>query len=176
MTNQNKKIITQDEQDIVLDAKKGFFANIFTSVNKILLSDKKIGELNGKWATLFKTFLMLSFITFPTFLAWGTWVTKNTFEMCNHLEDTAHFNQRLTNFESNVKIIERMESQINRISDKVETLPPPEWRRRIEILETEYAKISTEMKALDKINAAEHSQMLILLESIKTKLDLLVKQ
>ena len=175
MTDNPNPFIQEEEKEILIDSKKGFFGIICNFLNNLFSSDKKIGALNGKWATMLKICLMVAFISGPPILTWCTLVTKNVFDSSMHFKNKEHFDKKLAEFESNVKIIERIEIQLNKISDKVETLPPPEWRRRIEILEAEYTKANVEIRSLDKINSIEHGQILILLESIKTKLDMLAK-
>jgi len=39
----------------------------------------KIGEINGKWALVFKMLLVGNSIMLPAVLAWGTWVTTMLF-------------------------------------------------------------------------------------------------
>ena len=137
------------EEGIIEEPKKG----LLNWINNFVTSNKSIGQLNGKWASAFKLLIMLSFLCIPTFFAWATWVTTTTWNNTNAITNIATY---------------------------VEHLPPPEgctpsadWRRRIEVLENNCIMYTKEIIQLDRTNATEHSQILILLEGIKTKLELI---
>jgi hypothetical protein len=72
-----------------------------------------------------------------------------------------------------MRILERVEKEINKIGIKVDDFPPPEWRRRIDVLESVTDKVNTKLETIDKNNSSEHHSITLLVESIKTKLDLI---
>ena len=159
-----------DEEDLVeeiLEPKTGFWH----SIKRLFISDKKIGDLNGKWAAMLKMVLVIIILIVPTFFAWATWVTNEIFAAKYHRSQTENFGTRLVELETNFKILSRVEAEINKISTKVETLPPPEWRRRIEILETHDAVLDKNLNTLEDANSDGHAKILILLEGIKTKVE-----
>jgi hypothetical protein len=53
----------------------------------------------------------------------------------------------------------------------MDNLPPPEWKRRIEILEAGRETNAEHIIALDKNNSTEHSNILVILKEINTKLE-----
>jgi len=144
---------SNDKQLDITEPKKGLMSCFFGFFSDLFTSDKKIGELNGKWAFMLKVVLMLLFVSIPTFFAWGTWVTTSIFEQS---------------------------TSIQRLQDKTGTLPPitgcipsEDWRRRIELMETKSDLLSNYTASVDKQNAEDHSRILILLENIKTKVEML---
>ncbi len=160
-------IENEDIVEEILEPKTGFWHGIKT----LFVSDKKIGELNGKWAAMLKMVLVIAILTVPTFFAWATWVTNEIFAAKYHRNQTEDFSTRIVELETNLKILTRVENEINKISDKVETLPPPEWRRRIEILENHDTTIDNKLNTLENTNNEGHAKILILLEGIKTKVE-----
>lgn len=42
-------------------------------------ASQKIGEINGKWAMMFKVHLAVGSIVLPALLGWGIWVTSHQF-------------------------------------------------------------------------------------------------
>lgn len=164
-------IIVDDEliDEELLEPKQG----LFTKLSSLLTSDKKVGELNGKWATLFKAVLIVCILVIPTLLGWATWVTTEVFSYRSHEDVTADFNERIQALERTSSSIAKIEKQIDNIILKMDALPPPEWKRRIELLESQYATISSQLNDVDKTNTSEHGQILVLLEGIKTKVDMI---
>jgi hypothetical protein len=164
-------IIVDDEliDEELLEPKQG----LFTKLSSLITSDKKVGELNGKWATLFKVVLIVCILVIPTLLGWATWVTTEVFSYRSHADATTGFDERITKLENATSAIARIEKQIDTITTKIDALPPPEWKRRIEILESQYTTISNQLDAVDKTNTSEHGQILVLLEGIKTKVDMI---
>jgi hypothetical protein len=139
--------------------------------SSLLISKKKIGDLNGKWATMFKIVILISIIGVPTMLSWMTWVTSNIYAAQYHQTLTEGYAARIIDLETNMKILSRVESEIGKLSVKMDNLPPPEWKRRIEILEAGRETNAEHIIALDKNNSTEHSNILVILKEINTKLE-----
>jgi len=142
----NKDLDITEPKKGLMSCFSGFFSDLFTS-------DKKIGELNGKWAFMLKVVLMLLFVSIPTFFAWGTWVTTSIFE-----QNT---------------LIQRLQDKTTQLPPTGGCVPTEDWRRRIEMAELQTITISDYTRNIDKQNTADHSQILILLEGIKTKVEML---
>ena len=137
------------EEDYILDNKKGLFKTILG----MFYDNQKIGEINGKWAFMLKAVLLLFFVCVPTFFGWATWVTKSTWDNTSRIEI---------------------------IKENITLLPPPtgcaptlDWQRRIENLEVYVENTGKDIKAIEKLNSDEHRQILIMLEGIKTKVELI---
>ena len=166
--------IKKDEAfDDIIEPKIGFFNSICKFINNMLSSNKKIGDLNGKWAGLFKFVLILCILVIPSFFTWASWVTAEVFASKysrNHIE---HFEERIVDLEANSKLLSRVENELIKISNKVDDLPPPDWKRRIEILENQRAIDETRTIEQYKANQDDHNKILILLEGIKAKIELI---
>jgi len=102
-----------------------------------------VGDLNGWWAWLLK----LSLVSFPVFatgiITWATWATSEI--MAQKYAD--HFTVA-----DAVRMQDRWDVRLEKIADKVESSPPAEWKKRIEMLEEnqrrmidQYARISTDL-------------------------------
>jgi hypothetical protein len=145
--------------------------SLWRYLSSFLVSKKKIGELNGKWATLFKFVLLLIIIGVPTLFAWMTWVTSNIYASQYHQLVTQSQEGRMIELETNMKILERVETEISKLSIKMDNLPPPDWRRRVEILEEGRETNAKKIDALDKNNTTQHTDIQLILKEINTKMD-----
>lgn len=141
--------------------------------SSLLISKKKIGDLNGKWATMFKVVILLIIVGVPTMMTWMTWVTSNIYAVQYYQSTTEGYAARIIDLETNMKILSRVESEISKLSTKMDNLPPPEWKRRIEILESGREVNSANIVTLKDNNTSEHSNILLILKEINTKLEFL---
>lgn len=120
---------------------------------------RAIGAMNGKWAFLLKLVLITTPAAWAIFvtvdLPWRVWVTKTTFasvETHKHLGDlTNKLDQYITAREADYRAMDK----------RLDALPTPEWRKRVEDLE-----------GWERQNRADHAQILIALEAIKAKLNI----
>lgn len=157
------------------DSNFSFFGFLFNIIKSPFSREKKIGDLNGKWAVAFKLVLISIIMTVPTFFAWATWVTNGIYNSNNHICTTneMEYEHRLKELEKQAMVSSRLESHLEKIGTKIDQLPHPEWRRRVEVLENQYKEIKTEIKQNNSSNNLDHQQIFILLESIKTTLELI---
>ena len=132
--------------DQMEEINKGFFG-------KLILSDKKIGDLNGKWAAAFKILIILLFLSIPTVIMWGTWITNKAYNLESHIELTEDYGPRLQHLEKKAHEADLRDVRINNIEHKVD-------------------KTGDDVVQLEKANATDHTSILVLLEQIKTKLEL----
>ena len=154
--------IEPTDEDIYIEKpKNGLFYCVNNFLKNIFKQDKKIGELNGKWAFMLKAFLTLFLVITPTFFAWSTWVTVSIFD-----NNTQRVEERI---------------YIENIIEKLQHLPPPEgcppnseWKRRVESLENKTELLADYARAVEKKNDENNAKVLILLESIKTKVEILL--
>lgn len=123
-------------------------------------SDKRIGELNGHWAFLFKFILLLALFVLPTVGTWSIWVTSNIFSTKSHIEQTEKYDDRISTLEKcserNVVASQNVTTQIDK-------------------LEQTNKEQNQKIESLEKNNSSEHSQILIMLESMKATLESLKK-
>lgn len=120
-------------------------------VGDVFSTDKKIGDLNGKWAVLLKIVVLTGGIITPLLLTWTVWVTSNIFATQHHVYDTHDFRQRIVHIE---KVLESTPERIQ--SNKIEL-----------------QELKREVKAVNDNNTSDHQDILIQLSKIQTKLELL---
>lgn len=106
------------------------------------MTGKPIGQLNGPWAVLLKFALIMIPIMSAVSIPWVQWQTKEAYSS----EET-----RL--------IVDKLVDAVDTINRKFSELPPPEWRDRVRILESDARQ-----------NLEDHSDIKISLEQIKAKL------
>lgn len=157
-------IIETVEKDI-LEPKKGLFKWFL----RLFKSDKKIGELNGHWAALFKIILFMLLVSIPTFFTWMVWVTNSIYASQYHISDTEKFEQRITELEKTDMTRADLASKIDRLTGRLDTSSPDELKRRVELLEQSFTNLTTKTVELDKNNVADHSKII-------TTLDLILKE
>lgn len=146
--------INDSDLEDVIEPKLGIW-HWFTSFFK---SDKRIGELNGHWAFLFKFVLLVLLFIIPTLGTWGVWVTNNVMTTQFHVEQTEQYESRISALEKhNVKaetIAQTLDTQINK-------------------LEKVNQEQNAKLESLEKSNSTEHSQILIMLEAMKATLEVI---
>jgi len=153
-----------DENIYIEEPKNGLFYCVNNFLKNMFKQDnKKIGELNGKWAFMLKAVLTLFLILTPTFCGWCIWVTNSIFEQQNqYIEVRSNFNHLL--------------EKTNELPPRSGCVPTEEWRNRIEKNETKTDKFIEQLYSIDKKNEQDHGKILKLLEGIKTSLDSVKKQ
>lgn len=142
-TNTKKHFKEDDITDFV-EPKKGFMTWLYG----FFVSDKKIGELNGKWAALFKAVLFSLVFVIPTLFTWMIWVTTHVYASQYHIENTVDIEDRIVELEKTdaarsdvMRKIEKMEQQLYSLENSV-------------------------IPNLDKQNSTEHAKILTTLELI----------
>ena len=103
----------------------------------------RIGELNGRWALLLKTTVVvipiLTALVTAAFLPWSVWVTSNIYTMQN-----------------TTAVIDDLVKEAKAVDIRIDALPPDEWRARIRVLEDDA-----------KQNQKDHQVIIVSLEQIK---------
>lgn len=99
-------------------------------VGDVLSKEKKIGDLNGKWAVMLKMTILTSTVVAPLILAWVIWVTSNIFATQHHIADTTSFRERIVEVEAEV--------------------------REIENIQEDYKELKTDVKQSKELNTKEH--------------------
>ena len=143
----------------IVDPKKTFINSALDLTKGIFHSEKKIGEMNGRWAALFRICLVVVVLGIPSIGGWGLWLTRNAINTEYHLESTVRFEERIDILEQHNVMLERVEKQIEKISKDVDNLPPAEWRDIINNNTKNDADIKQRIIDLDKSNSAEHSKI-----------------
>jgi len=106
-------------------------------VGDVLSTERKIGDLNGKWAVMLKMTVLATTVVSPLIIAWAVWVTSNIFAVQHHLLDTNTFRKRIVDLE------------------KQDTLTHNE----IKVSQEDYVELKTDVKKLQEINTSEHKQI-----------------
>jgi hypothetical protein len=130
----------------------------------IFVSDKKLGEFNGIWAGLFKIAVLGLLCLIPTFFGWMVWITSMAYSAENHIFNTEDFQSRLIQLEKSDKIQEVLSTRIQKLSDKIDSMPPLDWRRRIETVESKLDNVEKTVNTVDKTNSTEHARISTALE------------
>lgn len=150
----HRKSVKNEDLDDIIEPKIGIWHWLLS----FFKSDKRIGDLNGHWAFLFKFILLVMLLVIPTIGTWGIWVTNNVMSAQFHIEQTQQHDIRITTLEKhldrNTVIAQNVEAQIHK-------------------LEQVNQDQNSIIDSLEKSNTTEHNQILILLESMKTTLELL---
>lgn len=81
-----------------------------------------IGNLNGRWAVLFKLMTMTYPVALGSLLGWGTWVTAKIFT----LQDAAA--HAMTDRDA--------AAMQAKLTEQIVAMPPPDWKARVIALET----------------------------------------
>lgn len=110
------------------------------------MSGKPIGELNGPWALLLK----ITLVCIPVF---GTAFTAVAIPWVRWQTETAYRSE-----ETRI-IVDELAESMTSINRRFADLPPPEWKDRVKLLETDARQ-----------NLQDHSDIKISLEQIKAKL------
>jgi hypothetical protein len=138
-------------------------------------SDKRIGELNGHWAFLFKFILLVLLFVIPTIGTWGMWVTNEVINAKYHAIQTSAYGDRITKLEeASLKesvVLNHVSNQLTKIESIVTAISPPDLTRRIERIEKTADDNNTRLNTLDKNNSEQHANLLITLEQIKVKVE-----
>ena len=104
------------------------------------MAGSKIGELNGKWSVIFRTWMVLEPLLIVTLLPWCVWVTTDTLD------------QRRIHAEMNGEFQKQMSIIVREVENKISTLPPQEWRMRIERIAISLDELkSNQIRILTKI-------------------------
>ena len=104
-----------------------------------------IGQINGKWAGLFK----LSLSAMPFFAGWAVWTTSQIYEIKIRLGDGAPITQ------AEVRLIGRdTEDAVKRyIDSKLESYPPPY------LIEQVKSNSFNHQAIIERLNAVEKEQI-----------------
>ena len=129
------------------------------AVDEVLQADGEAEEqrqrrkFDREWVFMFMfRCICVGAVVFATcFLPWSIWVTHSVFKSNHHIDVTPHAKEPVEARE----LIDRLEA----IEEKISQLPPADWRRRIELLETGHRE-----------NTAEHSEIITSLEVMKVSL------
>lgn len=117
---------------------------------------KRIGELNGKWAFLFKVFLT----SFPFLILLLVWLVNSAWAANDHIsrqyETTAQIEKILASHNSDMQFLRDEIKELNR---RLNEMPSQVWRDKIAVLEGDMKK-----------NAVDHADIKVALTRIATKL------
>lgn len=122
-------------------------------IGDVLSTEKKIGDLNGKWAVMLKLVVLAATVLSPLILSWTVWVTSNIYSTKHHMIDTEDFRARIVEIEKAATITP---SQINDIKKDADEL-------------------KTDVKTVRKENAEEHQGILVELGKIQVQLESMQK-
>lgn len=114
---------------------------------------KKIGEINGRWALLFKGALVLVPLSIPLLV----WLVSSAWASNDHI---GHADQLTAQIEKILEIhardMELLRVELKEIDRRLDDMPPSVWRDKITSLEAEM-----------RLNAEDHTQIKVSLSRIE---------
>ncbi len=117
---------------------------------------KRIGDLNGPWALLFRVVLMLVPLSIPLFV----WLVSGVWASNDHIRHTDEVTAQIEKLmECHKQDMLAVRTELREIDQRIDELPSAVWRERILALEADM-----------KQNTADHTQIKISLEQIKAKM------
>lgn len=156
--------LPQDEQlnDELLDPRKGLFNWCIRLLKGLIHSEKKIGDMNGKWAALFRIVLVLVFLGIPALGTWTVWMTKGIWNSQRHIETTIEFENRIDLLEQNAVILERVDKAVSNISKEMREHNdghPPDIQDRVDKNTDAVKDVKDSVIQLDKTNTEQHNKI-----------------
>lgn len=99
----------------------------------------KIGQMNGKWAIIFKVVLSSAVFIIPSLLAWCTWVTVAMFSLQSQFSAWNAVGPRYTSTQAQVDQLNMRNDILTEIAKNY----PPQWLR------DEVASMSRRLSAIE---------------------------
>lgn len=124
------------------------------------MAGQRVGDLNGKWAFLFKTGVVILPIINACFLPWAIWVTTTLWDCSAAVRDGDKVISRIDGLCNEHKTdMEFMRASLKEMDFRFDSLPPQVWKDKITMMEADMRK-----------NGEDHSKILVALEAIKQRL------
>lgn len=125
-----------------------------------MTAPRKIGEMNGRWAALFKVVLVVVPTVNALFIPWAVWVTTNVWRSQDHMVHADELHMQIEKLiTSHTRDMEVVRQELKEVDRRMDELPSAVWREKIATLELDM-----------KQNASDHTQIKVALEQIKAKL------
>lgn len=154
------------DEEALLEPRRGLFA--------MFKSKHPIGQMNGHWATLFKFVLIIAFFMTPTLFAWMVWSTTENFANQYNRDRTVKIEEALEALHLDINDFQKdIKQSISNID--IHTNRLRELENRLNKIESEHQTTQNKISVMDSKNSEEHTKILVLLEAIKTKMDLIHK-
>jgi len=113
------------------------------------------------WAMLHKTVMVALGVVLPLAAAWSVWITKEAFASKAFRETGDRFTA--TDGETlRREITDRHQADVDKIDQRLDHLPPADFRRRVERLEDSQAKMQADLAAA----RADLAKILAILEHL----------
>ena len=113
--------------------------------------EKKIGEMNGRWAILFKTVLVVIPVVNAMFIPWAVWVTTTLWEANFKVEQFQQISNEITRLvDQHQKDSVEFRQELKEIDARLDDAPPAVWKDRILALEADSRR-----------NAEDHLKILL---------------
>ena len=125
---------------------------------------KTIGQINGPWALLLKTCLIL----IPLLVALQVWLAQGRMKADAHIEWS---NGQIMNIQQTLSDeIKRRTAEMRRVDDRFNSLPPQHTRQRLDNIELKVQKVDDENSADHRVLIKGQERTTVILESIKAQL------
>ena len=120
------------------------------------MTQRRIGEMNGRWALLFKFLLVMVPCSIPLLV----WLTSSAWASNDHIarehEAKCQIEVLIKTHAADMAVLRQ---EIKEIDRRIDELPPLEWKERIKALELD-----------SRQNREDHATIMIGIEQIKAKL------
>lgn len=149
-----------NKQDFTTDSIVYTKKTLFDIIKGIFKSDKTIGELNGRWAAVFKICILLLFMLIPSLFGWGVWATSQINKA--RYETNIIYTYQEKSIADHRDRIREIENSVNKHSELVTRIP---------IIENRILEQEMKINNLDKKNSSDHAKIMTILEFIKAKVE-----
>jgi hypothetical protein len=122
---------------------------------------KRIGEMNGRWAMLFKSALVIIPVVNALFLPWAVWVTTTLWDANSNVKQFKEVAVKIDSiFEEHRRDMDFMRKELKEVDARIDDMPPTVWKAKITQLEVGMEK-----------NSDDHTKLLIGQEKISASID-----
>jgi hypothetical protein len=125
-----------------------------------MVAATRIGDMNARWALLFKMVMVLIPAVNCLFIPWAVWVTTHVWEATTHMRQESEVGESIKSIcAEHRRDMETIRLDLRELDRRVMDSPPEIWKAKIGVLEADIRQ-----------NTADHAKILISLELIKQKL------
>ena len=121
------------------------------------MAGQRVGDLNGKWAFMFKTGVVILPIINACFIPWAIWVTTTLWDCSAAIKDGDKIVDRIELIcKEHQADMAFMRSEFKEVDQRLDGQPPDIWKQKIASIESDLRR-----------NSDEHAQIMVSLEVIK---------
>jgi hypothetical protein len=124
------------------------------------MAGQRVGDLNGKWAFMFKTGVVVLPVINACFLPWAIWVTTTLWDCSAAAKDGDKVLSRIDLVcKEHQADMAFMRAEFKEVDQRLDGQPPEVWKQKIGSIEADMRR-----------NSDEHANIMVSLEVIKQRL------